>query len=80
MTTHLHGDVVDVEFLAVRGSDSELHILVRRLVDEFRPGTAFSCADHDTLLSVIAIFHQSLNFGGSGGGTAVYHSIVIAGQ
>ena len=35
MTTHLHGDVVDVEFLAVRGSDSELHILIRRLVDEF---------------------------------------------
>ena len=78
MTTHLHGDVVDVELLSVRSGYRELHILVGRVVLGLHPCTALAGAHHDTLLGVIAIFHHTLHLGGSGCGLAVDSGIVVA--
>ena len=80
VSAHLHGNVVDVELLALRSRHSELHILVGRVVLGLYPGPTLAGADHDTLLAVVAILHHAFHLDGSSGSIAINHRVVITGQ
>ena len=79
-SANLHGDMVDVEFLAVRGCDGKLHILVGRVILCFYPGTTVAGADHQPILPVVTILCHAIYFGIGGSRVTIDNGIVITGQ
>ena len=80
VATNLHGDVVNVKFLAVRGCYCKLHILVGRVILGLHPCAALTGADHQTLLAVITILYHPFHFCIGSSGIAIDKSIVVTGQ
>ena len=80
VATNLHGDVVNVKFLTVRGCYRKLHILVGRVVLGLYPCAAFTGADHQTLLAIITIFYHPFHFCIGSSRIAIDNSFVVTGQ
>ena len=80
LTTNLHGDAVDIEFLALRTSNGKLYILVGRVIFSSHPCAILAGAHQQAVRRSVAIFHHTLNLGSSSSCIAVNYSIVIAGQ
>ena len=79
-SANLHADAADVEFLALRTCNSELNILIRRIVFCCRPCATFTSAYQQAIGCIITILHHSLYLSSSCCGIAINNSTLIAGQ
>ena len=80
LTANLHGDTVDIQFLALRTSYRKLYILVWRVVFSSHPCSAFTGTYQQAVSSGVAILHHTFHLCRSSSSITIYDSIVVSRQ